>query len=52
MFQIGSSSEILGVYKIIAALQRLMLWAICDYKPWFESYMVPLTPEEKLAFGV
>lgn len=49
MFPIGSSNEILGLYKIVAALHRLMAWAETEYRPWFEANMVPLTPYQKAA---
>lgn len=52
MFPIGTSNSIIGIYKIIAALHQLMAWAEEEYRPWFESNMVPLTPEEKVAFGL
>ena len=52
MFQIGDSVDMLGVYKIIAALQRLMAWAQLEYRPWFEERMVPLTDEQRASLAL
>ena len=46
---IGHSSDALGTYQIIAALQRLMSWAETEYRVWFEANMVPLTPMQEQA---
>ncbi|KAF2206651.1 hypothetical protein CERZMDRAFT_89143 [Cercospora zeae-maydis SCOH1-5] len=39
----GNTSTLLGIYRIIAGLQRLMQWAETVYKPWFiENIVGPL----------
>ncbi|KAK4552405.1 hypothetical protein LTR86_010419 [Recurvomyces mirabilis] len=39
----GNTSTLLGIYRIVAGLQRLMQWAETVYKPWFtENITGPL----------
>lgn len=39
----GNTSTLLGMYRIVAGLQRLMQWAETVYRPWFtENIIGPL----------
>ena len=47
LFAIGSSNDISGIYKIIAALQQLFAWAALEYRPWFETHVAPVVIEKE-----
>lgn len=32
---IGSTDSALGVYKLVAGIQRLMAWTELTYRPWY-----------------
>ena len=38
----GDSSSILGIYKIITAIQILVEWSHTDYRAWFEQAVLNL----------
>ena len=51
---IGSSNSILGIFKILAAIQRLARWSTEDYLPWFEANCLNgavLTRFDRLVLG-
>jgi hypothetical protein len=41
----GDSSSILGIYKIIAAIQILAEWSHTEYREWFEKDVLKLPAE-------
>jgi hypothetical protein len=41
----GDSSSILGIYKVIAAIQILADWSHTDYRAWFEQDVLKLPVE-------
>jgi len=41
----GDSSSILGIYKVIAAIQILAEWSHTEYRTWFKKYVLKLPAE-------
>lgn len=37
---LGSTSSIVGIYRVIAAVRRLAKWVQEDYRPWFETHVL------------
>jgi hypothetical protein len=34
-WDVGNTRTVIGIYKILAAIQALAEWSINDYQPWF-----------------
>ncbi len=32
---IGETRTVIGIYKVLAAIQALADWSVDDYQPWF-----------------
>ena len=37
---VGSTSSMLGIFKILAAIRRLAQWVYEEYRPWFETEVI------------
>ena len=42
----------IGVYQVVAALQLVLDWAQTQFRPWFETNALPLTPEQRQILGL
>lgn len=43
---LGSTENILGLYQVMRAIDRLAQWVIEDFKPWFEQKFLGMTETE------
>jgi hypothetical protein len=46
----GDSSSILGIYKVIAAIQVLAEWSDTEYRAWFEEEVLKMLAEVQTGF--
>ena len=43
--KLGSTNSVVGIFQIIAAVQRLAQWINKDYRPWFEAHALSIDKE-------
>ncbi|KAL8826351.1 MAG: hypothetical protein Q9191_003850 [Dirinaria sp. TL-2023a] len=44
--ELGHTKSLLGVYQLLAAIQRLAKWIDEEYRPWFESQVLGMESEQ------